>query len=138
MFQQLIHVRSEHAQNKHIRGFRQMFLFPHASKCRRTMCTDIITKRDKRFVRKSRAKNVKILVNDLLIAYKKIGWRISFKNLLPPFPFLFFPSNLEALSDELGERFNQNVKRLDERFQGRWDAAMLGDYQHKRKRVEYF
>ena len=39
-----------------------------------------------------------------------------------------FPENLGALSDELRERFHQDVKEMEERYQGRWDAVMLADY----------
>ena len=39
-----------------------------------------------------------------------------------------FPENLGALSDEQGEKFHQDVKEMEERYQGRWDAVMLADY----------
>ena len=39
-----------------------------------------------------------------------------------------FPENLCALSDEQEERFHQDVKEMEERYQGRWDAVMLAEY----------
>ena len=39
-----------------------------------------------------------------------------------------FPKNLGAMSDEQGERFHQDIKEMETRYQGRWDAAMMADY----------
>lgn len=40
----------------------------------------------------------------------------------------FFPENLGALSDEHGERFHQQLKSMERRYQGFWDERMMGDY----------
>jgi hypothetical protein len=42
-------------------------------------------------------------------------------------------SNLEFLdqgdfSEEHGERFHQDIEAIEKRYQGWWDAAMMGDY----------
>ena len=39
-----------------------------------------------------------------------------------------FPENLGKVSDEQGERFHQDMKVMETRYQGRWDAAMMADY----------
>ena len=39
-----------------------------------------------------------------------------------------FPENLGAVSDEQGERFHQDMREMEERYQGRWYAVMLADY----------
>ena len=39
-----------------------------------------------------------------------------------------FPSNLGAVSDEQGERFHQDIKVMEERYQGRWNINMMADY----------
>ena len=39
-----------------------------------------------------------------------------------------FPSNLESVSDEQGERFHQDMRDMEERYQGRWDSNMMADY----------
>ena len=39
-----------------------------------------------------------------------------------------FPENLGKVSDKQGERFNQDMKVMETRYQGRWDAAMMADY----------
>lgn len=97
----------------------------------------------KNFLGNHRAENAELLVNNLLHAYKEMGCRMSLKIHFLHSHFSFFPSNLGAVSDEQGERFHQDVKKLEERYQGRWNAAMLGDYcwglkredssKHKRK-----
>jgi len=40
----------------------------------------------------------------------------------------YFPKNLGDVSDEHGERFHQDIKIMEERYQGRWGKAMLADY----------
>ena len=39
-----------------------------------------------------------------------------------------FPENLGDFSDEQGERFHQDIKDMENRYQGRWDAAMMADF----------
>ena len=39
-----------------------------------------------------------------------------------------FPDNLGAVSDELGERFHQDLKIMEERYRGHWDKSMMADY----------
>ena len=33
----------------------------------------------------------------------------------------YFPKNLEDYSEELGERFHQDIKVVEQRYQGRWE-----------------
>ena len=42
--------------------------------------------------------------------------------------FDFFKQNLGHFSEEHGERFHQDMKNIEQRYQGRWDEAMMGDY----------
>ncbi|CAH2989105.1 unnamed protein product [Chilo suppressalis] len=84
-----------------------------------------------------RAENAEQLVNDKIKAYEKLGCRMSLKIHFLHFHFSFFPSNLGVVSDEQGERFHQDVKKLEERFQGRWDTTMLGDYCWRLKREDH-
>ena len=39
-----------------------------------------------------------------------------------------FPENLGDFSDEQGERFHQDIKTIEKRYQGRWDQHMMADY----------
>jgi hypothetical protein len=40
----------------------------------------------------------------------------------------YFSENLGAGSEELGERFHQDIKEMETRYQGRWNVNMMGDY----------
>ena len=40
----------------------------------------------------------------------------------------YFPENLEAYSEEQGERFHQDIKVMEELCQGRWDGNIMADY----------
>lgn len=40
----------------------------------------------------------------------------------------FFRENLGKISDEHGERFHQEIKSIEYRFQGKADASMLAEY----------
>ena len=40
----------------------------------------------------------------------------------------YFPKNIEALSEEQGERFHQDIKIMEKRYQGRWNVNMIADY----------
>ena len=39
-----------------------------------------------------------------------------------------FPDNLGDVSEEQGERFHQDIKVMEDRYQGRWDSHMMSDY----------
>ena len=39
-----------------------------------------------------------------------------------------FPENLGDVNEEQGERFHQDIKIMEERYQGRWDSHMMADY----------
>ena len=39
-----------------------------------------------------------------------------------------FPENLGDVREEQGERFHQDIKTMEERYQGRWDSHMMADY----------
>ncbi|RLU16163.1 hypothetical protein DMN91_011923 [Ooceraea biroi] len=39
-----------------------------------------------------------------------------------------FPSNLGDYSEEQGERFHQDIRVMEERYQRRWNRHMMADY----------
>ena len=39
-----------------------------------------------------------------------------------------FPENLSDVSDEQGERFHQDVKTVEEKYQEIWGIKMIADY----------
>ena len=40
----------------------------------------------------------------------------------------YFPDNLGAVSEELGERLHQDIKTIEKRYQGYWSENMMADY----------
>ena len=40
----------------------------------------------------------------------------------------FFPPNLGAVSDEHGERFHQDIMKMESNYQGKWNPGMMGDF----------
>ena len=65
----------------------------------------------------NKALNYADLVSNMLTAFKNLGCNMN-----------LFPENLGSMSDEHGERFHQDIKEMESRYQGRWDAVMMADY----------
>ena len=40
----------------------------------------------------------------------------------------YFPQNSGDMSEEHGERFYQDIKSMETRYQGRWDVSMMADF----------
>ena len=82
----------------------------------------------KNFLGSTKAENYKELVSIMIDAFKDLECNMSIK-----LHYLYshidkFPENLGSMSDEQGERFHQDIKEMEIRYQGRWDAAMMADY----------
>ena len=64
----------------------------------------------------------------MLETFKRLDVHMSIK-----IHFLFshldrFPEYIGTVSDEQGERFQQDIKAVEQRCQGRWDTHMTADY----------
>ena len=46
----------------------------------------------------------------------------------------YFPGNLEAMIEEQGESFHQDIKTMEKRYQGRWNTNKMANYCWCRKR----
>jgi hypothetical protein len=57
-----------------------------------------------------------------------LGCNMSLKLHFLHFHLDYFPENLGDLSEEQGERFHQDAKEMERRYQGRWDVSMMADY----------
>ena len=80
------------------------------------------------FLGNTKASNYQHLVDLMLRNFQALGVRMSIK-LHYLFSHLdYFPENLGDVSEEQGERFHQDIKIMEERYQGRWDAHMMSDY----------
>ena len=89
---------------------------------------------DQNFLGNKRPHNYTKIVQKLLESYKTLGCNMSIK-----LPFLHshlanFAENLGEVNDEQGEQFHQDLKVMEERHQGRWDANMMADYCWRIKR----
>jgi hypothetical protein len=67
-------------------------------------------------------------VEDLLVAYQKLGCNMSLKIHFLHSHLDFFPKNCGAVSDEHGERFHQTIAEIENRYQGKWSRVVLADY----------
>ncbi|GFW13598.1 uncharacterized protein TNCV_1210641 [Trichonephila clavipes] len=72
--------------------------------------------------------NYKALVAELLQNYKILGCNMSVKVHFLHSHLDYFPENLGAVSEEQGERFHQDIKEMERRYQGRWNVNMMVDY----------
>jgi hypothetical protein len=69
--------------------------------------------------------------NILRIMFK--NFHILGSNMSLKMNFLFshlnlFPKNLDCVSEEQGERLDQDIKQMDRRYQGRWSLSMMVDF----------
>ncbi|GFX82409.1 uncharacterized protein TNCV_2870901 [Trichonephila clavipes] len=72
--------------------------------------------------------NYKALVAELLQKYKILGCNMSVKVHFLHSHLDYFPENLGAVNEEQGERFHQDIKEMERRYQGRWNVNMMADY----------
>lgn len=68
------------------------------------------------------------MVETLVKNFQKIGCLMSYKVHLLHSHYNRFPKNCVDFSDEQGERFHQDIKEMEKRYQGFWDEKMLADY----------
>lgn len=64
----------------------------------------------------------------ILKTYKDLGATMSLKIHFLHSHLEFFPENCGDMSDEHGERFHQEIARMEKRYQGKWTPNMLADY----------
>lgn len=67
-------------------------------------------------------------VDQLMDHFQKLGCNMSIKLHFLRNHLDYFPANLGDLSEEQGERFHQDLRTMEERYQGFWNAHMMADY----------
>ena len=82
----------------------------------------------KKFLGNERAANHENIVNTMLKSFRKLGCKMSIKLHFLHSHLSEFPANCGDVSDEQGERFHQDLKVIEKRYQGRWDTSMMADY----------
>ena len=80
----------------------------------------------KNFLGNNKARNYAELVNNMLTAFRNLGSNMSVK-----MHYLF--SHMNRFPEQ-GERFHQDQKEMETRYQGRWNAVMMADYGWNLKR----
>jgi hypothetical protein len=68
------------------------------------------------------------LVEDLISSYDKPSCNMSLKIQFLHSHLDSFPVNCGAVSNEHGEHFHQDISAMENRYKGKWSAAILADY----------
>ncbi|KAJ8707600.1 hypothetical protein PYW07_011277 [Mythimna separata] len=82
----------------------------------------------KNFLGNHKAPEYQELVAKMLQNFNKLGVNMSIKLHFLHSHLDRFPQNLGDYSEEQGERFRQDIRIMEERYQGRWDSHMMADY----------
>lgn len=80
-----------------------------------------------KFLRNIKDPDYKTIIQRMLAAYEAQGCKMSLKVNFLHSHIKYFPENLGAYSEKQGERFHQDVRDIDRRYQGKWDVIMLAD-----------
>lgn len=67
-------------------------------------------------------------VQELMCHFQRLGCNMSIKLHFLHNHLDYFPANLGDLSEEQGERFHQDLRTMEQRYQGYWNAHMMADY----------
>ncbi|GBN96417.1 hypothetical protein AVEN_10921-1 [Araneus ventricosus] len=70
--------------------------------------------------------NYKSIVEEMIKNFKILGCSMILKILDSHLDY--FPENLGAVSEEQGEIFPQDIKKMERRYQGKWIVSMIADY----------
>ena len=60
--------------------------------------------------------------------FRKMGCNMSVKLHLLHSHLEFFVSNMAAVTDEHGEKFNQEIHSMERRYEGKFILSMIADY----------
>lgn len=82
----------------------------------------------KGFLGKNRALNYRQLVSDMMDAFDNQSVRMSLKLHFLHDHLDFFHSDFGSITDEHGERFHQTMATIENRYAGRSDERMMGDF----------
>lgn len=80
------------------------------------------------FLGNNKAPDYKFIVKDLLNNLKIMNINMSYKMHFLHAHLDRFADNLGAFSEEQGERFHQDIKIMETRYQGSWDINMMADF----------
>ena len=75
-----------------------------------------------------KSKNYADVMQEMLIAYRKLECCMSLKIHFLHLNLDFFPDNLGDVSDERGERFHQDISDIETCYQGKPKDRIMGGY----------
>ncbi|GBM64476.1 hypothetical protein AVEN_194234-1 [Araneus ventricosus] len=80
------------------------------------------------FLGNKKSPNYKSILEKVIKKFNILGCSMSLKVHFLDSHLDYFPENLGAVSEEQGERFHQDIKEMERRYQGKWNASMIADY----------
>ena len=80
------------------------------------------------FLGNTRVPDYQACIEKLLKSYEDMGYRMSLKIHFLHSHLNFFPPKLGAVSDEHGERFHQDITKIESNYQGKWNSGMMGHF----------
>ena len=83
---------------------------------------------EKKFLGSFKSPNFVQIVTNFLHAYQEVGARMSLKIHFLHSHLDFYPSNIGDVSDEHGERFQQEIREMENCYQGKVNEHMMADY----------
>ena len=89
---------------------------------------DVIENCDQQLLGKHMQENYSDMVADLVKSYKAMGCNTSLKVQLVDSHLFLFAEDLEAVSNEHGERLHLCISTMERRYKGMWSPSVLADY----------
>lgn len=80
------------------------------------------------FLGNKKDENYKELISNMIESFKVMGCRMSLKVHMLHTHLDKFKNNLGEYSEEQEERFHQDIMIFEQRYQGQYNANMMGDY----------
>ena len=80
------------------------------------------------FLAKNKSPLFKDGVKKLIDAFNELGCGMSLKLHFLSCHIIFFPDNLEVVSEGAGERFHQDIQTMETRYQGFWNTSIMVDH----------
>ena len=102
-------------------------IFKKLSAVERRVCKSFVSVVEG-FLGNHKADNFKVIVEELVNAYEKMGCRMSLKLHVLHSHIDEFKDNMGDYSEKQGESFHQDVKLFEERYKGKYNESMMGNY----------
>ncbi|KMQ84942.1 hypothetical protein RF55_16839 [Lasius niger] len=67
-------------------------------------------------------------VSEMVENFRKLGYLMNLKLHFLDSHIDYFPENLGDYSEVQGKRFHQDIKKMERRYQDRWDVNMMADF----------